>query len=48
MGNGKMDMRFGKMDLQDVGIRGMDCIELVQDTNRWRALVNAEMNIPVI
>jgi hypothetical protein len=35
-----------KMDFQDVGW-GMDWIVLAQDRDRWRALVNAVMNLRV-
>ena len=36
-----------KMDLQGVGCGGTDWIDVAQDKDRWRALVNAVKNIRV-
>jgi len=35
------------MDLQEVGCGGMDGIELSQDKDRWRELLNVVMNLQV-
>jgi hypothetical protein len=34
-----------KMDLREIGWDGMDWIDLAQDRNQWRALVNTVMNL---
>jgi hypothetical protein len=35
------------MDLLEIGFGGVDWIGLAQDRYRWRAVVNAIMNLPV-
>jgi hypothetical protein len=36
-----------KMDLREIGWDVMDLIDLAQDRDKWRALVNAAMNLRV-
>jgi hypothetical protein len=47
---GKLRLRWGesiKMNLQEVGWRGMGWIALAEDRDRWRAVVNAVVNLKV-
>jgi hypothetical protein len=34
-----------KMDFKEIEWCGMDCIDLAQDIDQWRALVNTAMNL---
>jgi hypothetical protein len=36
------------MDLREIGLGGVDWIRLAQDRDRWRAVVNAVMNLRVL
>jgi hypothetical protein len=36
-----------RMDLREIGRDGMDWIDLAQDRDQWRALVNTVMNLQV-
>jgi hypothetical protein len=36
-----------RMNLREIGWGGMDWIDLVQDRDQWRALVNTVMNLRV-
>jgi hypothetical protein len=36
-----------KIDLREIELDGMDWIELAQDRDHWRALVNTVMNLRV-
>jgi hypothetical protein len=34
-----------KMDLREIGWNGMEWVDLVQDRDQWRALVNTVMRL---
>jgi hypothetical protein len=36
-----------KMDLREIGWDGMDWVDLAQDRDQWRALVNTVLNLRV-
>jgi hypothetical protein len=36
-----------EIDLRDIGWDGMDWIDLAEDRDQWRALVNTVMNLQV-
>jgi hypothetical protein len=37
-----------RMDLREIGWGSVDWIQLAQDRDRWLALVNTVMNLPVL
>jgi hypothetical protein len=53
VGRPEVKKAFGRWDddnkiyLQEMGREGMEWIALAQDSSRWRALVNIEMNLRV-
>ena len=36
-----------EMDLKEMGLGGVECIDLAQDRDRWRVLMNTAMNLRV-
>jgi hypothetical protein len=34
-----------KMDLREIGLDGVDWIDMAQDRDQWRALVNTVLNL---
>jgi hypothetical protein len=46
LGRPRRRWKIMKRDLREMGL-GLDWIELVQDRDRWRAVVNAAMNVRV-
>jgi hypothetical protein len=45
LGDGGIDGRIILKWILDEWVGGMDWIDLAQDRNRWRAVVNAVMNL---
>jgi hypothetical protein len=37
-----------KIDLREIGWDGMDWMDMGQDRDQWKALVNTVMNLPVL
>jgi hypothetical protein len=37
-----------RMDLREIGWRSVEWIQLAQDRDRWRAVVNTVMSLPVL
>jgi hypothetical protein len=37
-----------RMDHREIGLGGVDWIQLAQDRDQWRAVVSAVMNLPVL
>jgi hypothetical protein len=37
-----------RMDLREIGLGGVDWIQLAQDRDRWRAVVSAVMNLWIL
>jgi hypothetical protein len=37
-----------RRDLEEIGLRGVDWIQLAQDRDRWRAVVSVEINLQVL
>jgi hypothetical protein len=37
-----------KMDLREIGWVGVDCIDMAQDRDEWRAVVNTVLNLRVL
>jgi hypothetical protein len=49
LGRPKRWWKYGiRMDLMEIGFRGVDWIRLAQDSDRWRAVLSAVMNLTVL